>query len=71
MFTYDDTVKVKAHAPLDMRPGETASVIGITHEENKRGRHFDQIPAGTVYLVEFEEGDAIDIHESMIEAVSA
>ncbi|HVM38393.1 MAG TPA: hypothetical protein VM265_08405 [Sphingomicrobium sp.] len=70
MFNYGDTIRVKPDAPGDIRPGETGSVIGVTPEEKKRGSHFGQFPAGTVYSVEFEGGDAIDIPESMIEAVT-
>jgi hypothetical protein len=66
-FTYDDIVRVSANAPELARPGERAWVIGITEEEERvrfRGSHFDAFPPGTVYLVEFEGGDAVDIHES-------
>jgi len=67
MFTYDDTVRVKANAPAEARRGEQAWVIGITPEERRQGSHFDQFPPGTVYLLEFEGGDTLDVHESMIE----
>jgi hypothetical protein len=50
-----------------MRPGQKAWVIGITTEHERSGSHFDQFAAGTVYLVEFEGGEALDIHESMLE----
>lgn len=68
MFTYSDTVRVNTNAPAEMRPGVRAWVIGITAQQERRGSHFAQFPAGTVYLVEFEGGDALDIHESMLEA---
>ena len=68
MFTYDDVVRVKADAPAKMRPGAKAWVIGITAEGERRGKHFEQFPPGTVYLVEFAGGDAIDIHEGMLES---
>lgn len=67
MFTYDAIVRIRADSPADMHPGAKAWVIGITTEQEKRGKHFEQFPAGTVYLVEFEGGDAITIHESMLE----
>ena len=69
MFTYDDIVRVKADAPAELRPGERAWVVGIAADEerHRRGSHFDQFPVGTVYLVEFEDGDALDIHQSMVE----
>jgi hypothetical protein len=70
MFSYGDMVRVATDAPTEMHPGEKASVVGITPNENKLGSHFEQFPRGTVYLIEFGDGEAIDIHESMIEAVT-
>ncbi len=70
MFTYDDIIHVRADAPAEVRPGEKAWVIGITIERSPSGRHFEQFPSGTVNLVEFEDGDALDIHESMIETAA-
>jgi hypothetical protein len=67
MFTYDDVVRVKAGAPTDMRPGARAWVVGITAEHERRGSHFEQFPTGVVYLVEFEDGDTLDIHEGMLQ----
>ena len=29
--------------------------------------NYDQFPAGAVYTVEFENGDAIDVHEDFLE----
>lgn len=71
MFTHAGTVLVKSGAPAEMRPGQMASVIGITIDGERVGSHFGRFPAGTVYLVEFEDGDALDIHESMLEAQEA
>lgn len=68
MFTYDDIVRIVEHAPAEMWPGELAWVIGITLTNQRRGSHFDQFPDGTIYLVEFEGGAALDIHENMLEA---
>lgn len=68
MFTYNDIVRIKTDAPGQMRPGARAWVIGITAQHERRGSHFVQFPTGTVYLVEFENGDALDIHESMLES---
>lgn len=67
MFTYGDIVLVRTGSPAEMRPGQKASVVGITTERERDGSHFDQFPVGTVYLVEFESGEAVDIHESMLE----
>lgn len=71
MFTHGKSVLVKANAPAEMRPGQGASVCGITTERERSGSHFDQFPAGTVYLVEFEDGEAFDIHEGMLEPLES
>ena len=69
MFTYSDTVLVNADAPAEIRPGQKGSVIGITTEHERSGSHFDQFPAGTIYLVEFEGGEALDIHGGMLQSL--
>lgn len=71
MLTYDDTVMVKPDAAERFRPGATGSVIGITSPEERRGTHFEQFPEGVVYLVEFEDGEALDVHASWLEIVRA
>jgi hypothetical protein len=68
-FEYDDTVQVALAAPAALRPGAQASVIGIT-EDRRSGSHFEQFPPGTVYLVEYEDGVAVDIHESHLELLT-
>ena len=67
MFTYDDVVRVRSDAPVEMHPGEKAWVIGITADPERQDGYLGQFPPGTVYLVEVEGGDAFNIHESMIE----
>jgi hypothetical protein len=61
-FNYDNIVKVREGAPPESRPGRTAWVVGVF--ENRLGSAFDAFPEGTIYIVEFEDGTAIDIHES-------
>lgn len=65
-FTYGDTVKITAIASKSLRPSAIAYVVGVT-EEPRQGVHFDQFPPGTVYLVEYADGVAVDIHESLLE----
>jgi len=71
MLTYDDTVMVKPDAAERFRPGVKGSVVGITPPEERRGAHFEQFPEGVVYLVEFEDGEALDVHGSWLEIVRA
>jgi hypothetical protein len=70
MLNYGDIVRVKIAAPAGMRPGQKASVIGITGKDERSGPHFDQFTAGTIYLLEFEDGEAFDIHEGMLEPLN-
>lgn len=71
MLTYGDAVIVKADAAECFRPGAKASVIGITPSEERRGAHFDQFPDGVVYLVEFEDGEALDVHGAWLDVIGA
>jgi hypothetical protein len=67
-FTYDDIVRINQAAPNSLRPGQRAWVVGVVLPQDRGGRpHYDQFPAGTVYTVEFENGDAIDVHEGFLE----
>lgn len=58
-FIYDwgQDVRVAATAPVEKRPGKSGSVCGM--------RAFNQ---GRLYLVEFSDGDAIEIPEEFLEA---
>jgi len=69
MFTYDDFVKVRPDAPSAFRPGQQASIIAIFSSDDpiRRTEYFRQFPAGIVYSVEFEDGEAMDIHEAMLQ----
>lgn len=63
-FNYDDIVKVSENAPQELRPGSKAWVIGIFEE--RKEKYFDIFPEGIVYSVEYEDGVAVDIHESYL-----
>ena len=64
-FTYDDIVKVAAHAPDALRPGKRAWIVGVF--EDRPGSYFEKFPLGTVYSIEFEDGSSLEIHESNLE----
>ncbi len=68
-FTYSDYVTVRSDAPIKFRPGTQGSIIAVF--EDRESLPFPDFPAGTVYMIEFEGGDAIDIHESMLEEFEA
>ena len=46
LFTYNDTVRVKQAAPARCRPGELASVVGISLEAERRGEFLKAFPQG-------------------------
>jgi hypothetical protein len=59
-FNYDwgQEVRVVTTAPINTRPGQTGSVCGMRELDGKR-----------LYLVEFSDGEAIEIAEDLIEPV--
>ena len=67
-FTYDDMVKVVAHAPEALRPGKQAWIVGVF--DDRPGSYFDKFSSGTVYSIEFEDGSSLEIHESDLEPAS-
>ena len=66
-FTYNDTVRVKSSAPVELRPGELASVVSVDPEESRRGDYLKEFPFGVVYTVEFEDGSSVQVHEDFHE----
>lgn len=64
-FTYDDIVLVRDTASIAERRGQRAWVVGIFDDRNRYP--LKQFSLGVVYTVEFEDGDAIDIHEDDLE----
>jgi hypothetical protein len=65
-FTYSDVVRVVADADERFRPNARAWVIGV-FPKRPSGSHFDSFPEGAVYAIEFDDGEAIDIPESLLE----
>lgn len=67
----DNKGKIKPTAPPEFRRGALASVIGITASGERRGEHWGRFSAGTVYLVEFEDGEVLDVHQSRLKLAEA
>jgi hypothetical protein len=61
-FTFGDVVETTADAPPIARPGRVASVCGMTAGPRR------DFPAGTIYLIEFPDGEAVEVHESFLRA---
>jgi hypothetical protein len=68
-FTFDDVVRVKADAPENVHPGALAWVVMVFTESEREGEYFDRFPPGNVYSIEFEDGECLQVHESLIEAM--
>jgi len=61
-FTWGDSVRIKADAPPQFRPDEAASVCGIREIETAdQAEHFGAPIGSRLYLVELEEGEAIEV----------
>lgn len=65
-FDYDDRVRVVPGSDGMTRPGALAWVIGV-FDQRPAGKHFEQFPPGVVYAIEYEDGEAADIHESHLQ----
>jgi hypothetical protein len=64
-FTYDDIVVLRDTARVAERRGERAWVVAVL--EDRVRFPLSQFPPGVIYSVEFEGGDAIQVHEDEIE----
>ena len=60
-FTYNDVVMARPTAGSHLRPGEKAWVIAVI--DNRVHFPLKQFPLGVVYSIEFEDGEAVDVHE--------
>lgn len=59
-----DVVRVIADADARFRPAKIAWVVGV-FPERPSGKHFESSSDEAVYAIEFEDGEAIDIPESL------
>lgn len=66
-FTYNDTVRVKLVAPAQYRPGELASIVGISLQAERSGDFLKAFPHGILYTIEFEDGSSMQLHEDLVE----
>lgn len=67
-FTWGDSLRVKAGAQPERRPGSSATVVGIREiEAEETARKYGAPVGATLYLVEFQDGDAIEIPDAWVE----
>lgn len=61
-FTWGDTVLVIPTAPLPYRPGSYGSVCGLRKVDNQKLQELYKVPFDSdLYLVEFKDGEALQI----------
>lgn len=66
--TWGDAVRVKASAPVSMRPGAIAAVVGIRDVETPAQATQFETPIGSkIYVIEFSDGDAIELAGMWVE----
>ncbi len=66
--TWGDTVRIKPGAPPVVRPGSLAEVVGIREIETPaQAKQFAATIGSKVYLVEFGDGQALEVPEAWIE----
>lgn len=64
LFNYGDTVEVKLNAPTQFYPKAIGSISGIRQIKTEAtASHFQQPPKSYLYLVELNDGNAIEIPE--------
>lgn len=67
-ITWGDVVKVRELAPASMRPGASGDVVGVTEVNTAcLATEFGVPLGGWVYLVEFGDGEAIEVPEGWLE----
>ena len=70
--TWGDTVRVKAEAPPTARPNAIAAVVGMREIENPtQAREFSATIGSRLYLIEFGDGEAIEIPEGWIDSLGS
>ncbi len=68
VFTWGDTVKIKAAAAPARCPGALAEVVGIREIETEaQARQFEATIGSKLYLLELGDGTSIEIPEAWIE----
>lgn len=79
-FTYSDLVRVRpgistwfdvpGRRTAGPRIGDPASVYSVTEDRTPPASR-PEFPPGVIYGVEFDDGDAIEVHEADLELIKA
>ena len=65
-FDYDNIVTAIKGSDPKLRPGEKGWVCGIYEIKTCSDEFKNKYCDGNVYLIEFEDGDAVKVHESQL-----
>lgn len=68
-FTYNDIVTAVEGSELELRPGEKGWICGVYEKAERAKRFIDKYGSGAVYLMEFEDGEAVQAHESQLKLI--
>lgn len=64
LFDYGDTVQVKPNAPVQYNPKAIGSICGIRQIKSEAvASYFQQAVNSNLYLIEFNDGNSIEIPE--------
>lgn len=70
--TWGDTVRVELGAPAVLRPGSLGEVVGIREVENsEQASQFSASVGSKIYLVEFGDGEAIELSQRWLHLFSS
>lgn len=66
-FNWGDSILIKKSAPECYMPGSRGSICGLrTVDSSRFAQEFDQLIDSDLYLIEFEDGKAIEIPKSFL-----
>lgn len=68
-WTWGDAVRVQAGAPVELRPGALAEIVGMRSIEGAEPSAEVGTAIGTLYSVEFSDGESAEIPAMWLEGV--
>ena len=66
-FDFGDLVRIRSDTPSPLRRGHITSVIMVFLPQDRWGSYLSNFPPGVLYSVEYEDGEAVDVHEDFLE----
>ncbi len=70
-FNYGDTVKIKKNAPIRYKPSSLGSICGIRIiKDSEIADQFHQKIGSELYLIEFTNGETLEIPKIFIDPIN-